>query len=57
MPNVRRYVCRSGWQSGGGAPCPARHDTQSGEGRGVFALVVRCRVMMVISLFSRWQKP
>jgi len=23
----------------------------------VFALVVRCRVMIVISLFSRWQKP
>jgi len=23
----------------------------------VFALVVRCRIMMVISLFSRWQKP
>jgi hypothetical protein len=23
----------------------------------VFALVVRCRVMIVITLFSRWQKP
>jgi hypothetical protein len=23
----------------------------------VFALVVRCRDMMVITLFSRWQKP
>ena len=23
----------------------------------VFALVVRSRVMMVITLFSRWQKP
>ena len=23
----------------------------------VFALVVRCRIMMVITLFSRWQKP
>jgi len=23
----------------------------------VFALVVRCRVMIVTILFSRWQKP
>jgi len=23
----------------------------------VFALVVRCRIMMVITKFSRWQKP
>ena len=23
----------------------------------VFALVVRCRVMMLFCLFSRWQKP